>query len=114
MVWGRRLGTSKRQMLEWILQVVLCSSMVGSLADLSLGSFSSNQAGGDTISLLVMTLLTLPRLSQYTFENTFDFHLISVKQCLSFYILVSHFMGGTSISAIMIFNHVNAKTMMCI
>lgn len=59
-MWGRSFGTSQRQMLEWILQVVLCSFMVGSLADLFLGSFSSIQAGGDTISPLIMTLLTLP------------------------------------------------------
>lgn len=59
-MWGRRFGTSRRQMLEWILQVVLCSFMVGSLADLSFGSLSSVQAGGDTISLLIMTLLILP------------------------------------------------------
>lgn len=59
-MWGRRFGTSQRQMLECILQVVLCSFVVGSLVDLSLGSFSLIQAGGDTISLLIMTLLTLP------------------------------------------------------
>lgn len=33
-----RVGIATRQMLEWILQVVLWWFMVGSLADLSLGS----------------------------------------------------------------------------
>lgn len=84
-VWGRRLGTSQGQMLEWILQVVLCSFMVGSLADLSLGSFSLIQTGGDTVSLLAMTLLTLPRFSQYTLEIIFCLISFDFSEAILFF-----------------------------
>lgn len=72
-------------MLEWILQVVLCSFMVGSLADLSLGSFSLIQTGGDTVSLLAMTLLTLPRFSQYTLEIIFCLISFDFSEAILFF-----------------------------